>query len=589
MSYRVHFIHAPDPVYQARQNFGNAYTPLWAMVIAPFIEDRASITYDLFDTRICSEDEIGEADAFLFSALNQDLDYMRGVAERLKARYPKAKFAIGGPITWSFDQAGWLNEFTPFDYICIGDGELIINRLLDAVRGKSEEDRVIRAPQRFNMGGSMPMDQALLKKYVHHYYGTLLEVSRGCPFLCEFCDIRILTDNNRAHNKDPDVIIEDLDRLANLGVKSFMLCCDNFIGEPRWAHEVADKMIEWRERTGHRPSFFTWLTINLAQDPALMVKLRQAGFDVLFIGVESFDTNTLLEMSKVQNRSKKFDLPEALRQIQSYGFIVTPGLIFGFDSDTPEIFDKSLEGMEESCLLTSNPGLLVALPGTPLYRRMKLSGRLRPLAAHIGRFKFQTNIRYLLPTETLIKGYVHFMKSSADGRHQYRRLRNYVENLETGNFIAQEGAGYGSLAELLRNVIRNRLVLASLSLRMGRFLLHPMRVYFVTKGLLLLLSRRKRIQNVGKLFSIWLYGWSNMVIQSGNMKPTDFDIESVQGEITGEMILPAGYENNGEEEIPETKKAAQIRATTQQLRRLVKDLPPGQSKTPEQVATDSAA
>ena len=120
----------------------------------------------------------------------------------------------------------------------------------------------------------------------------------------------------------------------------------------------------------------------------------KAGFDMLFIGVESFSRNSLLETAKVQNTAP--DMVEVIRQIQSYGFIVVAGLIFGFDSDTDSCFDVTLKGLLNSALLSGDPSLLTALPGTPLYRRMKLSGRLRNVRFGLGGFKYQTNIKYLL-------------------------------------------------------------------------------------------------------------------------------------------------------------------------------------------------
>ena len=106
-----------------------------------------------------------------------------------------------------------------------------------------------------------------------------------------------------------------------------------------------------------------------------MVKMRKCGFDMLFIGIESFSKNSLLETAKVQNTAT--DMVSVVREIQSYGFIVVAGLIFGFDSDTDASFQVTLDGLRDSALLSGDPSLLTALPGTPLYRRMKLSGRLR--------------------------------------------------------------------------------------------------------------------------------------------------------------------------------------------------------------------
>ena len=172
-------------------------------------------------------------------------------------------------------------------------GEDAIYPLIERILAGEKVEKVVRNHERFELGEARPFHRGLMDSTISSYYGAVLEVSRGCPFLCEFCDIRILPDNNRAHLKDPTLIVEEVDHICRQGVTSFLLACDNFIGDGLWAEEVVDKLIEWRQRSKYRPVFYTWLTINLHKMPELMKKMRRAGFDVLFIGVESFDSTTV--------------------------------------------------------------------------------------------------------------------------------------------------------------------------------------------------------------------------------------------------------------------------------------------------------
>src|SRR4030095_8496867 len=220
---------------------------------------------------------------------------------------------------------------------------------------------------------------------------------------------------------------------------------DNFIGDIRWAEEVLDEIIAWKKRSGARIALYTWLTINLAKHPRLLKKMRQANFDMIFIGVESFSNNSLLETAKVQNTTG--DMIEAIREIQSYGFAIVAGLIFGFDSDTPEAFATTLEGMSKSGLISGDPSLLTALPGTPLFRRMKLSGRLRNNKNSLGGYKYCTNIRYLMPREQMIAGYQRFVRRFCEGGYQYQRLKGFLDNLDRGNYVPLKSKGYGSLGQ----------------------------------------------------------------------------------------------------------------------------------------------
>ncbi len=572
MSFRVHFVHAPDPRLSEHQNFGNKYMPIWAFVLASHVPEDDGLELDVFDTRISPASEVTEADVFVYSGLNQDLDHLLETRTALARRYPRARHMIGGPICWSLDKAGELDKLDAFDHRVIGDGEEVIASLLGQLRCEAALPDVTRVPKRFDLAGARPMHRRLTEKYAGHYYGATVEVSRGCPFLCEFCDIRILQDNNRAHNKSPEVIVEEMDALAKVGMTEFMFACDNFIGELTWAHEVCDRILDWIDETGVRPSILTWLTINLYKDEELMAKMRRAGFDVIFIGVESFNQNSLLETAKVQNCTR-LELPDLLLRIQAYGFIVTPGLIFGFDSDTEDLYELTIRGMEEAGLLTSNPGILVALPGTPLYRRMKLAGRLRSVDQHIGRFNFQSNVRYLLPKKLLVEGYIDFVQRVSDGAHQYQRLVTYFDNLDRDRFIPLAGSGYGNLFEYFRGLLRNRVALASFAKRLAFFATNPRHLIHLLKGLALVVRRRRRVPGGFKMFVIWVYGWSNFAMQYRRIRPEDFDIESVGGKVSREHILPDGYAENVVEDIPRNKTQAQLRSTVAQLERLVQPEP----------------
>jgi radical SAM superfamily enzyme YgiQ (UPF0313 family) len=568
---RVNFVYAPDPFHSAHQNFGNKYMPIWAFILASHIDEQAGFELDLFDTRISRVEEITAADVFLMSGMNQDYGHMTEVARALRARYPAAVLVVGGPICWSFDKADNLAALDLFDHVVVGDGEDVVGGLLERIAAGQRPPRIIQVPERFDLAKARPMHAGLMRKYVQHYYGAVVEVSRGCPFLCEFCDIRIMKDNNRAHNKPPEQIVADVDQLSRFGVSVFMFACDNFIGDLPWAHAVVDALLDWRRRTGFRPSIFTWLTINLYKDEALMVKMRRAGFDMLFIGVESFDQNSLLETAKVQNRTRE-DLPEILRRIQAYGFVVTPGLIFGFDSDSPRLFEVAIDGLERSALLTGNPSLLIGLPGTPLYRRMKLAGRLRDTDQHIGRFKFESNIRYLLPRETLVSGYIDFVRRVSNGAHQYRRFAAYYDNLQAGHYVPLEGRGYGNLLEYVRSMLRNRVARGHFLRRIRAFAADPRNLYHAAKGLALVARRSRQVRGGLRILVIWLYGWTNFVLQHAGIRPEDFDVESIAGPIEPRHVLPEGYTDETGEDIPLAKTRAQRRNTVSQLRRIVAEL-----------------
>lgn len=561
----IAFVHAPDRFYSETQNNGVIFMPVWAYTLASHLpEGRYDLT--LYDTRFERLDRAAPAHVFLYSGVNQDETSLLAAVAELRRRFPAARHVLGGPIAWSFTQAGKLEALGGFDHIVIGDGEAAIAPLLEAILAGTASERVIRVAGRFDLAAARPMAPALMDATVARYYGAVVEVARGCPFLCEFCDIRILPDNNRAHGKPPSLIVEEIDQLCRLGVRTFLLACDNFIGDLKWAEEVVERLLEWRHKTGFTPVFYTWLTINLYKAPALMRKMRHAGFDTLFIGVESFDANSLLETAKVQNTAA--GVVGAVREIQSYGFPVVAGLIFGFDSDDEGCFDRTLDGLLQAGLLSGDPSLLTALPGTPLYRRMSLAGRLRDGKLGLGGHKYHTNIRYLIPRDRIIGGFRRFARRLCDGAYQRQRLQAFFDLLSGGNYIPLPGKSYFDAALALR-VIRNnpRAVLLTLS-RLWVFFRKPVNGLHLLRAALAT-ARRRDIAGRWGYFMIWLAVWSTVSVKYRDLRPGDFDIESVEGPVAPEQILPVAYEQVEGEPIPAGKSHAQRRETMRSLTSLI--------------------
>jgi radical SAM superfamily enzyme YgiQ (UPF0313 family) len=576
--YHVVFVHAPADTYLDNDLGGKfagpRFPPIWAYTLAPYLAKDGRYALQLVDLRFDRIADIEHADLFLFTGLNEDLSSVLRAREEARQRFPNAIFVLGGPICASFDRSGDLERLAAFDHICIGDGEVLIEPVVEAIREGRELPHVVRAAKRFAFDTALPIDHELASKHLHGYFGAIVEVSRGCPFLCEFCDVRIAPDNNRPHNRNIESIIADLDALSRRGAKRFQLVCDDIIGDTRWAEQLMDRIIEWEDRTGFRPALYSWATLNLYKYPVLMRKMRQAGVDMLNVGVESFDRSALLETAKIQNMPGYRDAEEAagkpnattveaVREIQSYGLVVAAGLIFGFDSDTPASFDIALDGIREAGVLTGDPHLLTALPGTPLSRRMKLAGRIRQVKNSGLGIRYQTNIRYLQPRDTLIEGMMHFFRVYSSGPYQLARLRQYFDGLNPDHFVPLRTVYLGP-GEILSTLVRNRRASRDYAWRAMIFASDPRNLYYAARGIFMVASRRHIKGRFGPLM-LWLLMWMNSVVKSRRMEPADFDIEDIGGAPAREQLLPDTYVTSADEEIPASKIQAQQRFTTAAL------------------------
>ncbi|MFT7626139.1 MAG: hypothetical protein ACI9WU_005334 [Myxococcota bacterium] len=561
---RCTFVHAPNPDSGNVQYLGMRFMPAWVYTLAAWVPDDGRYRLAMADTRLQPADEILEADVYLFSGWNQDLAHMDQVRSQLAATYPDATCVVGGPIAWSLDQAGEIDRLGAFDHIHIGDGEVGVGPLLERLGRRAPLPHVVRAAKRFDIASARPLHSGLLAQTIGDYYGGIVEVSRGCPFLCEFCDIRVSKDNNRPHNKRVELILQELELLCGHGKQQIMLVCDNFIGDPAWAEEVVDRIIAWKQRTGFEPSIFTWLTINLHRNRRLLRKMRLAGFDTLFIGIESFSRNSLLETAKVQNAAVQ--LEDAVANVQAHGFIVVAGLIFGFDSDADDCFDRTTAGLESSGLLSGDPSFLVALPGTPLYRRMALAGRLRDKTSH-NHHRYSSNIRFLLSGSDLTDGYLRFVAADVDGAHRYARLERFLANLESGHYVPLSGQGFGNVGSIIEALRANPAAARQLLRRLESFAADPTRLAWAGRGALAVLKRRG-LKGRLRYLQFWLFAWSNAVLAYHNLTKHDLDLQGM-GSFVAEDVLPAGYEETANEDIPRARIEAQLRNTTRALRRLL--------------------
>lgn len=562
---KICFVHCENIEVAETQMFGIHYMPGWIYTLTSHLKDQKELEFTMFDNRI-QKGLPPKADIYLFSGLNQHKMDIIELKEKTQEQNPNSIFLLGGPICWSFDMAEKVNELTTFDHIVIGDGENIINELINKIIAKEEIPQIIRNKQKFNLELARPLDKELLDSTLFNYYGAVIEVSRGCPFLCEFCDIRVQLDNNRAHIKKASLIVEELNYFAQKGIKQILFSCDNFIGNPVWAQEVCDEIIAWKERTSLSINIYTWLTINVANHPKLLESLQAAGFDMLFIGIESFGSNQLLETAKIQN--VKTTLIDSIKIIQSYGFIVVAGLIFGFDSDPDDVSEQTLQGIKESGLITGDPSLLTALPGTPLYKRMKFSKRLRDGKMGLGGSKLYTNIRYLRSKDKLVHDFLSFFEEFNKGKYQYERLLKYYENLNPQVHNKTQKSNYTNPFAYLKLLFKNKKAIIPFLTRFYLLFRAPSRLFYFLKAAFYTLFNNTKEKPLWKYFQLWTFIWANSLLKYHNVTGKDFDIDSVADDFDKKNLVPDEYMNEMDEPIPLAKMKAQRKLTLNALKKI---------------------
>lgn len=285
----------------------------------------------------------------------------------LRCQQRGVKIVAGGPLFTTYHQ-----DYVAVDHLVLGEGELTLPGFLaDLEQNKARHLYVDE--QRADLKDSPVPLWKLIN--VRDYAAMNIQYSRGCPFDCEFCDITALF-GRKPRTKGVNQLLVELESLYISGWRgAVFLVDDNFIGDRgKLKKELLPALLNWMSAKQYPFYFYTEASIDLADDPELMEQMVRAGFEEVFIGIETPHEASHTESGKVQNKNR--DLLDSVQRIQRAGLQVHGGFIVGFDSDPPAIFDKQINFIQESGIVTAMVGLLSAMRGTRLYHRMEQEGRL---------------------------------------------------------------------------------------------------------------------------------------------------------------------------------------------------------------------
>jgi radical SAM superfamily enzyme YgiQ (UPF0313 family) len=366
------------------------------------------------NTQKLKDKDIEWADYVFISAMAVQRKSVKNVVKRCKAH--GVKIVAGGPLfTASY------KDFKDIDHFVLNEAEITLPVFLRDLKDNcakhiystNEFPDIEKTP--------VPLYELIDKK---KYVSMNIQYSRGCPFDCEFCDITTLF-GRKVRTKTKYQILDELEKIYNSGWKGGVFFVDdNFIGNKhKLKVEILPAIIQWMKQKRYPFVFSTEASINLSDDEELMQMMIDAGFNSVFVGIETPDENSLAECNKFQNQNR--NLVSSVKKIQSFGMEVTGGFIVGFDNDETSIFKRQIEFIKESGIIVAMVGLLNAPKNTRLYSRLK---REKRLLKNISGNNTDLSLNFVpkMNRKKLIEGYKEIIKEIYSAKPYYERVKRFL-------------------------------------------------------------------------------------------------------------------------------------------------------------------
>ncbi|HUW65491.1 MAG TPA: DUF4070 domain-containing protein [Spirochaetia bacterium] len=392
-----------------------AHPPLGLLTVAAMLPAAWEKRVVDLNVRQLRDADLTWADIVFVSAMVIQRDSVQEIIARCKSA--GLPMVAGGPLFTMEPE-----KFADIDHLVLNEAEITLPEFLADL-----ESGTARHIYESNRHPDLDMTPIPAWDLINlDLYGAMsTQYSRGCPYDCEFCNITSLY-GRKIRTKTVPQLLGEFDVLYARGWRGgLFIVDDNFIGnKAKLKKEVLPAMIQWNKEHKNPFDFITETSINLADDEELLRLMAEAGFDQVFIGIETPSEESLKECNKFNNVNR--NLLASVKKIQNFGMAVSAGFIVGFDSDTPSIFDRQINFIQQSGIVTAMVGLLNAPKGTKLFERLAKEDRL--LQDFSGNnTDLSMNFVPVMNPQKLIDGYQRIVTTIYSPAQYYERIQEFLK------------------------------------------------------------------------------------------------------------------------------------------------------------------
>ncbi|PKL88023.1 MAG: B12-binding domain-containing radical SAM protein [Ignavibacteriae bacterium HGW-Ignavibacteriae-2] len=395
-----------------------SFPPLGLLTVASMLPSEWNVKLIDMNVKDLFAKDIIWADYVFISAMSVQSESVNRVIEQCEKL--NAKIVCGGPLFTSSSE-----YYENVDHLILNEAEITVPQFLRDLQSGNPKHKYTSEDFPDITTTPLPLWDLVSMK---NYTSMNLQYSRGCPYDCDFCDITVLY-GRKTRTKTQEQVIAELEKLYLTGWRGpVFFVDDNFIGNKvKLKKEILPAIIQWTEKRKNPFYFNTEASINLADDEQLMQLMVKAGFEAVFVGIESTNEESLIECNKIQNKNR--DLVESVKKIQAAGLEVQGGFIVGFDNDPPNIFDKLINFIQQSGIATAMVGLLNAPKGTKLHKRLVAEKRI--LSDFTGNnTDFSINFISKMDSEMLMNGYIKLLNTIYSPKYFYERVMRFMKDYE---------------------------------------------------------------------------------------------------------------------------------------------------------------